>query len=280
MAPRAENCCTFPAHQGLKADYARLLFNFLRISPSYALICQSSGQKITRATPARSKQVIQAYRKYGNVYALAFDQWAGPDPLVSGKTTAPVQALIVYPGQTIHCPDDQEGILFPKDLSKAEKRRVANRLIKSLPAAAIDGQEPNIRPKTLWKALATVYERAKHPEAELWRIGLLANLVERFTGRLDPWCKKKLAKDAEMRRHLTLMVVRAIFLALLVSENAAQGFFPGRAPIFGEQMEFPFAEHRLYGLLSSQGDTEYLAILDRAGSPIKSAQLPPFSSHR
>jgi hypothetical protein len=114
-----------------------------------------------------------------------------------------------------------------------------------------------------------VYERAKHPNIELWRIGLLAQLVERFTDKLDPWCEKKSAKDAQMRRHLTLMTVRAIFLALVIAENAAQGFFPTRTPVSGEQLEFPFAQQRLHALLSAQGDAEYRVILAHATARVR-----------
>jgi hypothetical protein len=65
------------------------------------------------------------------------------------------------------------------------------------------------------------------------------------------------------------MVVRALFLALLVSENAAQGVFPDQTPVIGEQLKFPFAEQQLHTLLSAHGDVEYLTVLEHAANRLK-----------
>lgn len=250
------------ANQALGDDYERLLFNYLRISPSYALICESNGQKITRSTPEFSRRIIHTFQKFGDVYSLHFVDWLGSHRAVSQKTTAPNQALLITPGQTVTCPPGYQGVLFPTVSTAVERAKICSQLQKRPMPSKSYLSDPIIRSKTLWKALAAVYERAKHPEIELWRVALLANVVDRLKGKLDPWGGKKAAKDAELRRHLTLMVVRALFLALIVSENAAQGFFPTRAEVPGEQLEFPFAQLKLHGLLSSQGDAEYLAIIE------------------
>lgn len=263
------NPADYSADNDLGADYYRLLFNYLRISPSYALICHTASHRITPRTPLSSRRTIQTYRKYGDVYQSTFCQWSGPAQKTSGNRTLNEQPLLLSAGQTIRCPDGYDGFLIPRHLGMQEKLRLARLLIEALPATDKPLAGQSIRLKTLWKALAVVYERAKHPNIELWRIGLLAQLVERFTDKLDPWCEKKSAKDAQMRRHLTLMTVRAIFLALVIAENAAQGFFPTRTPVSGEQLEFPFAQQRLHALLSAQGDAEYRVILAHATARVR-----------
>ena len=241
-------------------DLPRLLFNYLRISPSYALVCSSSSRRLTRGTPEASRRVIETFRKYGDVYCKSFDAWRGPHLAVSGNTTLPDQGLV---GQTDYrkaLGDTFITLSIPRNLPLKQQLSECERLLRRSKASVEQISRVKIRSKTLWKALAAVYERAKHPDVELWRVGLLANCVERFNGQLDAWATKKLAQHAEMRRHLTLIVVRALFLALLVAENAAHGAFPERSAFSGPQLEFPFAELELHNRLMALGDEEYQEI--------------------
>jgi hypothetical protein len=257
----------------------RLLFNYLRISPSYGLICANGARRVTRITPEASRKVIKTFKQYGDVFGLNFDAWAGPALAASGYTTLPAQGLIrhVKP-QTV---DQGEYLTLhvPKNLPIRTQLIECERLLRLNAAPLQPKLEAVIRHKTLWKALATVYERAKHPDIELWRVGLLANCVERFNGKLDAWAAKKQAQHSEMRRHLTLIVVRFLVLALLVAENAAMGAFPVKLPLDSAQIEFPFAELELHNRLMASGDAEYREICSRIAPPeIKSALLPPAPS--
>ncbi len=244
-------------------ELARLFFNFLRISPSYALVSSSPGIKVTRKTPERSAQVIRTFKAYGDVHIQSFDAWMKSCPRLSGKTTLESKTLIISKQERQPRPENHLSIFVPLGLKPVEATRQFREMVVPQLNTGPHQCRHNIRRKTLWKALATVYQRAKHPSLELWRIGLLANLVDRYQGKINPWEQKKLAKQAEMRRHLTLMVVRALVLALVVSENSAIGAFPVKTPISGEQLEFPFAEHRLFRLLSESGDTEFNWILKK-----------------
>lgn len=247
-------------------ELPRLLFNYLRISPSYALVCLSPPKRLARSTPSGSRQVIDTFRIYGDVYRRSYDAWRGPHLAVSGKTTPPDQGLTGQRDCQETLGDDFITLSIPRNLSLKEQLSECKRLLRCSKAPRQQFSHVKIRTKTLWKALATVYERAKHPDIELWRVGLLANCVERFNGQLDAWATKKLAQHAEMRRHLTLIVVRTLFLALLVAENAAHGAFPARTPLPGIQMEFPFSELRLHHQLMASGDEEYREICQRVAA--------------
>lgn len=262
-------------------ELCRLFFNYLRISPSYGLICARGPAKIARKTPESSRRVIETYRKYGNVFSQDFDAWAGSALAASGYTTPPHQGLVRREG--VHPLDHGQYLTLHvlKNLPLKAQLSECERILRLYAAPPQPRIAPAIRQKTLWKALATVYERARHPDTELWRVGLLANCVERFNGRLDAWTIKKQAQHAEIRRHLTLIVLRFLVLALLVAENAAMGAFPIKLPLDNAQMEFPFAELELHNRLMASGDTEYREIRSRIAPPeIKSVLLPPVPSHR
>ena len=255
---------TFVINGQYDAELHRLFFNYLRISPSYALVCSAPPQRLTKKTPAATRQLIETFRKHGDVYAQTFDAWRGPAPAVSCNPTLPRQGLIGPATTNEYECGGYINLLVPSHLPLARQLLECERLLRCTIDTQRTKTEPSIRYKTLWRALATVYERAKHPDIELWRVGLLANCVERFNGQLDAWAIKKSAHHAQMRRHLTLIVVRMLVLALLVAENAALGAFPVKAPLEGSQLQFPFAELQLHNRLMTSGDAEYRAICDRA----------------
>jgi hypothetical protein len=166
---------------------------------------------------------------------------------VSCNPTLPRQGLIGPATTNEYECGGYINLLVPSHLPLARQLLECERLLRCTIDTQRTKTEPSIRYKTLWRALATVYERAKHPDIELWRVGLLANCVERFNGQLDAWATKKSAHHAQMRRHLTLIVVRMLVLALE-----------------GSQLQFPFAELQLHNRLMTSGDAEYRAICDRA----------------
>ena len=240
----------------------RLFFNYLRISPSYALASSDTAPKrITRATPEHSKKVIRTVRNMGDVYTQSFDAWLGARPKLSGNTTPRVQALILSKNNQVAAPADCIVVSVPKQISIQAQITQFSQLMLELSPSLPAPQRVGFRDKTLLQALCVVYTRAQYPSAELWRIGALTNVVERYRDQINPWGSKKLASQAHMRRHLTLIVIRKLLFALLVAENAAAGHFPLAKRESWHQLEFPFMENQLYKLLSASGDEEqnYLA---------------------
>ena len=251
----------------LTADSYRLFFNFLRISPSYALASRQGGQiKVTRKTPDRTRQLVAVFNVLGNVHTTDFDSWQGPALITSGIRTPRVRVLTSSTADRVVLSRDCVLMAVPRSLSRARQLAECKALLdKNDVKAATPTQDTRI--KTLWKALACVYARAKNPDLELWRVGLLANAVTRFKGVMNPEETRKLAAHAEMRRHLTLMVIRLLFTALVVSENAALGRFPDKSVQSASQLAFPFEAHQLDRLLSASGDLEYNYIMNRVDSP-------------
>jgi hypothetical protein len=247
-------------------EQLRLFFNFLRISPSYALVDDTrAAKRLTPKTPARTRQLIEVFRLLGEVHTKCFTDWAGPALLLSGNKTSNDQTLLLSHTKPLVIDANCMVFSVPRTLERAQQMAQFRALLDAhdpKPAKRTTG----LRPQTLWKALACVYAKARHPDKELWRIGMLANTVERFKGKISPDGPRSLASQADQRRHLTLMVARLIITALLVAENAAIGVFPSMEKDMGPQAEFPFAAHQLHNHLSATGDEEYNLVMKSAGS--------------
>lgn len=244
----------------------RLFFNFLRISPSYALMDRArAAKRLTSKTPVRTRQIIEVFRLLGEVHTESFSRWAGPALLMSGNRTSKKETLLLNQSKPFVINANCMIFSVPRTLERAQQMAQFRELLDLHDPKPVR-RTVGIRPHTLWKALACVYAKARHPDKELWRIGMLANAVERFKGKVSPDGPRSLASQAEQRRHLTLMVARLILMALLISENAAIGVFPSMQKDMGVQAEFPFEAHQLHKHLSATGDEEYNLIMKSAGS--------------
>ena len=74
----------------------RLFFNFLRISPSYALMDKArAAKRLTSKTPIRTRQIIEVFRLLGEVHTESFSRWAGPALLLSGNRTSKMETLLL-----------------------------------------------------------------------------------------------------------------------------------------------------------------------------------------
>ena len=221
----------------------RLFYNYLRISPLYALAFLQAGVKLRRSMPAQTRLVIQCYRRYGDVFHRSFEEWAGPERQLSGNPTLQGQAHIIGPEQA-----HQIGAQYT--LVAVDRSLPLNDAIKAVEQALRDSGvfEPKkspvhgVRSKTMWKALAVVYARARRPADELWRVGARVGLIDRWVGQIDPEDSKKTAGSSLIRRDLTLAVIRFLQLASLLAQSAALGSFPDiESPLITPEKQLVFA---------------------------------------
>ncbi len=252
-----------PALSADTAELKRLFFNYLRISPSYRLAAQAGTARITPRMPEHSKAALRCYKRFGDVWQREFEEWAGPALFPSGNPTRHLQALPPDAPYVSTAHRNVTLVVVPNELSSLKKVEE----FRAIVAGDTSCQRLAVRPKTLWKNLAAVHARARYPDAELWRIGVLAGSVERYSGRIDPWCPRRLARDAAERRHLTLIVIRLLKHALTLAENAAVGLFPHPDPQPWQQLAFAFEDHRLDALLSEAAGDEHLIIRQKLALP-------------
>ena len=253
-----------PPLSACNADLRRLFFNYLRISPSYRLASLKRDKRLKPSMSPHTKAVLLSYQRFGDVWSNDFEHWDAPGLLRSGNPTRRVQTLAPDTAP-VRSERNVTLVLVPNELPRTEKIEQ----FKAIVSADADSRYLPVRPRTLWKNVAVVYVKARHPEAELWRIGLLAGAVERYKDRMDPWCPRKLARDAAERRHLTLIVIRLLKNALAIAENAAVGLFPSADRQPWQQLHFPFADHRLDELLHGAEGDEHLIVCQHLGLQIK-----------
>ena len=75
---------------------SRILFNFLRVSPSYTAAAQYIPSKTNKTKmPLESKQVIKNFKKYGDVQQTRFDDWVK----VKGSKLIPKKDTNIYNDQ-------------------------------------------------------------------------------------------------------------------------------------------------------------------------------------
>jgi hypothetical protein len=68
--------------------------------------------------------------------------------------------------------------------------------------------------------------KARFPEKENWRLGLLANVSPKNAEGLDVNAKKNTTLTSDQRINMAILTSRALKKAQHVAENAARGSFP------------------------------------------------------
>lgn len=89
--------------------------------------------------------------------------------------------------------------------------------------------------KNLWRDVYLAYLIKNYPEAELWRLGAEAMLVDRFIGKVEPTGRRMNSSQDYERRLLVAMVVRHRAWAANISEHAAIDKFPCKLALPNDQ---------------------------------------------
>ena len=245
-------------------EQLRLLFHFLRISPTYFLAHNLGTKRLTRGMPEQTKMAIQTYWRFVDVYNQDFEQWAEPHRRMSFNPTSCVQELVATPNQQLDIEDGYSFIKVKHGLSRAEALAMIEQVIRSSKHfCAAKASDTGTRVKTMWRALTVVYARARHPKRELWRIGAETAVIERALGRVNPEEPKRVSAHAVLRRDLTQAVIRFAQVAILLSESAALGCFPNtEAPLItpSKQLTMAFATYEVERRLKTCGfEFDYVA---------------------
>ena len=224
-------------------EQLRLLFHFLRISPTYFLAHKLGPKRLTRGMPEQTKLAIQTYRCFGDVYDQDFEQWAASHRRMSFNPTSCVQELVASPNEVVLSKEGYSLIAVKHGLSRAEALAMIEQVIRSSKHFCVaKASDTGTRVKTMWRALAVVYARARHPKRELWRIGAETAVIERALGRVDPEEPRRVSAHAVLRRDLTQAVIRFAQVAVLLSESAALGCFPNtNAPLITPSKQLTLA---------------------------------------
>ena len=245
-------------------DFTRLMFNFLRVSPTYSLVAQQAGSiRLRKHMPGDQRAAIHCFRRYGDVYGQSFDSWSHQHARL---WTQPVrQPVAVYSGPERRRIQDQDTFVhLPRDCDLPSAKEWHGLLTehRARQRLAIIADKAKIRLSSLWKILHLVYTRAMHPDVEQWRVGAMVKLVKDFANDLDPWAARSKRGVEDMRRHMNLMVRRWLDRGAVIAANAVRGLFPSdvgstSVPENWQQIRFDFEDDRYIQQLFAQGQEEF-----------------------
>lgn len=222
---------------------ARLFYNYLRLSPSYAAGClhglRSTGSKLNR----HGAKVLACVNKYRDVHQTSFEDWVAGAGSVRIK--APSRMPEIVTAQTLVVGHQSDlFIRFPYGRNAMPQLELLAMIASMVPSAVKDrSQNQNLTAlrltpalqKNLWRDVYLAYLIKNYPEAELWRLGAEAMLVDRFIGKVEPTGRRMNSSQDYERRLLVAMVVRHRAWAANISEHAAIDKFPCKQALPNDQ---------------------------------------------
>jgi hypothetical protein len=243
-----------------------MIFEYLRISPSYALALNTNEIELIKqlGDEQRARAVWQTRCDMGDVHHMLYKEWwlkigIGLFGVHTSKPRIEVinrirhgekKSLILSNSQLgleqyLENRYRQQGrpdsllLSIPFGLNQTTTVKQLKKLLTEMetqappnppPAPMYELENNKMRRRRLLHGLRLIYMRAAKPKEELWRIATRAK-ISHSHGRLDPLAAKKDNTNPDARRMLTIMASRLLHDTLVVAENAAMGVFPSLAPI-------------------------------------------------
>lgn len=254
--------------------YVMLMFEYLRLSPTYELARKARTGKLTaaqkRMLPDDFDLVLKTYDEYGDVSRISFaDWWATTGINLYGsefikpqvRQIANIEKNEEYePGfakaleQYFRSYRKQEGsgralilaipLGMPKRAILKEVTRMINRTGVTVPPKAEKAKRSltakRLRSAPLFIGLNLIWAKAQNPDWVNWRLGVAAKVSPTNAVGLDLNAKKASAKTVDQRNNMTVLTSRALKKAQYIAENAARGRFPDPKPI--ALPEFDYAD--------------------------------------
>lgn len=216
---------------------ARLFYNYLRFSPSYAAGCAHRLRRSRNKLNTHSKAVLASVDKYHDVHRVSFDDWIkGPGSVCLCAPTRLPEFLTANTLKVGHPSDTY--LRFPFGMNGWTHQQLMAAVTAMVPSMVKDQNPARLTPvvqKNLWRDIYLSYLIKNYPDAELWRIGAEAMLVERFIGKVEPTGRRMNSSQDYERRLLVATVLRHKAWAHNISEYAAMDQFPCKAPLPLEQ---------------------------------------------
>ncbi len=245
-----------------------LMFEFLRLSPSYELAKKASEGLLTEEEKVRLPkdfdQVMATYRLLGDVQRILFRKWwikyglkvfGNPHnkpkvhKLDTLKGGVDIDSKEVSPSLKEYLLDTRKSeglvesvlIALPVQLKRAEWIKQISAIIDELRSESNPSQSQPIlklygkrlRKKELMSGLRLLWFRAAKPKWEYWRLGAYSKFSKTYSQALDPKGARKTTSTLESvdREMMTKITGRALRKFEFIAENAARGRFPCAEPV-------------------------------------------------
>jgi hypothetical protein len=219
---------------------ARLLYNYLRLSPTYAAGCFHKLMGSKRRLNSQGQKVLSCVKRYRDVHHIRFEEWINGPGKVLLEQSSPLPQLMCAKSLTIKHESDLF-IRFPKGVNAMPQLELLAMIAAMVPTVSRQSSSVRLTPvvaKNLWRDLYLAYLIKNYPDAELWRLGAEAMLVDRFIGRIEPTGRRMNSSQDHERRLLVATVIRHRQWAANISEQAAIDNFPCKDAV-------PFMQHSL-----------------------------------
>jgi hypothetical protein len=260
----------------------QLMFEFLRLSPSYELArkhrTKGLNQRETASLPADFDQVLKTYDLLGDVSADFFRSWwlkRGLEVFGNPYKKPRVHCIgVLNAGKTIELNEmaspitsylnnerNEEGLNASLVLSVPLTLKRSD-LLKQISKLIVDSRDietevdkkpklklvsKRLRPDVLFKGLGLLWLRAAKPNWELWRLGAKAGLSDSYSTVLDPNAPKKSKSFIEKDDRIIMSKITSRYLSKYeaIAENAARGLFPTDRPVLSAGYDYPLIAKRL-----------------------------------
>lgn len=254
--------------------YVMLMFEYLRLSPTYELARKARMGKLTakerQLLPDDFDQVLKTYDEYGDISKVEFaDWWARTGINLYGTEYIKPQVRQIaniekseeyepgfakaleqyFRGFRKHEGSGRALILaiplgMPKRAILKEVTKMINKTGVTVPPKAQKAKRSlaakRLRSAPLFIGLNLLWAKAQNPDWVNWRLGVAAKVSPTNAIGLDLNAKKASAKTVDQRNNMTVLTSRALKKAQYIAENAARGRFPDPKPI--ALPEFDYAD--------------------------------------
>lgn len=258
-----------------------LLFEYLRLSPSYELARKEAVEELTQSEraslPVDFDEVRATYALLGDVQEVLFRTWwlekglkafgrPGSRPAVRELAAIPdgVDAALAQIGPAIERyleeqrRDEGLGASLLIALPLGARTSDALKQVRALlnkhsdtrstvcePALRLHGQR--LRSKALFSGIRLLWIRAAKPKWELWRLGAKARISSTYSSVLNPDAPRRVADEQEMidREMMSKITYRALLKFEAIAENAARGRFPLDQPVLKATFDYPELAKRI-----------------------------------
>ena len=241
---------------GVALASARLRFNFLKLSPSYAAGChQLTNGRIKPKVNAQGRAVLKTINRYGDVSKVKFEEWALTNAHLFMRDRPAIQ---IHSGNSLKSIKQSDLVLcFPNGVNTMTDQDLLTFIRTHVPRGDALPRLTPVAEKNLWKNIYLSYLTFSNPQEELWRLGAEAMLVDRLVGKINPAGKRMNSSEEHDRRHLTMIVIRHRHWAFNVAEHAAMDDFPCKKQFGSEQGGFDFFDADRAEQLFAAGAEEF-----------------------
>lgn len=252
-----------------------LMFEYLRLSPSYELARKANAEGLTddekQGLPPDFDQVLTTYALFGNVQRVLFRSWwlqrglkAFGNPhskpqvhelghLADGVDVGPAEVTSAL-DQFLTDTRRDEGLApalllsVPLGRRKGEVLNEIGRLLERYAEQSVATPQPQLkllghrlRAKVLFSGIRLLWFKAAKPKWELWRLGAKARLSKTYSPVLKIDAPRKVADFTEMtdREMMSKITYRALLKSEAMAENAARGRFPTDEPVAKAPFDYP-----------------------------------------